>query len=93
MAHCNQCGIDWTPRVENPRACTRCKRYDWAEPKKGVGDAEIATGGSAGVAADTIAAGNKREDAGTAVIERAAGRLAHAANCGCFTCKPPKGEK
>jgi hypothetical protein len=37
VAHCNQCGCDWIPRVlppSLPRACTRCKRYDWAEPKK-----------------------------------------------------------
>ena len=33
--HCNQCGYDWRAKVENPRACTRCKRYDWDEPKKG----------------------------------------------------------
>ena len=36
MVHCNQCDLDWEPRVENPRACTRCKRYDWNQPKKGV---------------------------------------------------------
>ena len=36
MVHCNQCGFDWEPRVANPRACTRCKRYDWADVKKGV---------------------------------------------------------
>ena len=35
MAHCNQCGFEWQPRVENPTVCTRCKRYDWREPKKG----------------------------------------------------------
>lgn len=36
MIHCNQCGFDWSPRVSNPKACTRCKRYDWSEPKKGL---------------------------------------------------------
>lgn len=35
MAHCNQCGFDWQPRVANPTVCTRCKRYDWRESKKG----------------------------------------------------------
>jgi hypothetical protein len=33
--HCNQCGLDWDSRIERPRACPRCKRYDWNEPKKG----------------------------------------------------------
>jgi len=32
---CNQCGLEWTPRVANPRACPGCKRYNWNEPKKG----------------------------------------------------------
>lgn len=40
MAHCNQCGWDWDARVPAPAACTRCKRYDWQEPKKGDGDAK-----------------------------------------------------
>ena len=36
MVHCNQCGYDWVPRLTgiNPVVCTRCKRYDWGEPKK-----------------------------------------------------------
>jgi len=34
MAHCNQCEYDWEPDVPMPKVCTRCKRYDWAEPKK-----------------------------------------------------------
>lgn len=37
MAHCNQCGWDWDARVPAPAACTKCKRYDWREPKKGDG--------------------------------------------------------
>jgi len=37
MAHCNQCGYDWRPDVAMPKVCTKCKRYDWNEPKKGVG--------------------------------------------------------
>lgn len=31
---CNQCGADWEARVESPVQCPRCKRVDWAEPKK-----------------------------------------------------------
>ncbi len=34
---CNQCGYEWQPRVKGrePVVCTRCKRYDWREGKKG----------------------------------------------------------
>jgi len=94
-------------RLEEASIVLRGQRVTVAA-KKGAEDAEIKAGGSAGVAADTVLAENKRGveksdsgdrgkllrgDASTAVIEREAGRLAHAANCGCFTCKPPKGEK
>lgn len=48
MAHCNQCGFDWKARVERPRTCTRCKRYDWDEPKKGAGN-EIGDGDISGL--------------------------------------------
>lgn len=34
MSHCNQCGLDWTPRVNHPRACPKCKRYDWNQLKR-----------------------------------------------------------
>jgi hypothetical protein len=36
MAHCNQCGYDWTPKVNGvePKVCTLCKRYDYREPNK-----------------------------------------------------------
>ena len=34
MAHCNQCGEDWKSKVAKPVQCPRCKRVDWAEPKK-----------------------------------------------------------
>lgn len=37
MAHCNQCDLDWEPRVADPSCCPRCKRYDWAEHKKSPG--------------------------------------------------------
>lgn len=26
---CKRCGYKWTPTVKHPKACTRCKRYDW----------------------------------------------------------------
>jgi predicted Zn-ribbon and HTH transcriptional regulator len=26
---CKRCGHKWTPKVENPQSCPRCKRYDW----------------------------------------------------------------
>jgi len=34
MPHCNQCDSDWTSRVERPVQCPRCKRVDWAQPRK-----------------------------------------------------------
>ena len=52
MCHCNQCGYDWKPRrdtVGDPKACPRCKRYDWMKEKVG-GDADRANqdGGESG---------------------------------------------
>ena len=41
VSHCNQCEKDWTPRVDNPACCPRCKRYDWREPKKGGGSSVV----------------------------------------------------
>ena len=32
---CSQCGFKWYPRVEKPKQCPNCKRYDWAVAKKG----------------------------------------------------------
>ena len=31
--HCIKCGYEWDPIVEShiPKACPRCKRYDWQE--------------------------------------------------------------
>ena len=26
---CKQCGHKWSPRVANPRACPKCKSYEW----------------------------------------------------------------
>lgn len=43
MAYCNQCGFEWSTKVEKPKTCTRCKRYDWNEPKKGRGRGEEKT--------------------------------------------------
>lgn len=36
---CKRCGLEWEPRVKEPRACPRCHSYDWnkdyvREPKK-----------------------------------------------------------
>ena len=30
---CLRCGFDWLPRIKKPRACPRCKSYDY--DKKG----------------------------------------------------------
>lgn len=30
---CRLCKWKWKPRSDNPIACPRCKRYDWAEPR------------------------------------------------------------
>ena len=34
MVHCNQCEYEWEPMGGTPKVCTKCKRYDWQEPKK-----------------------------------------------------------
>lgn len=26
---CRLCGYEWEPRIKQPKACPRCKRYDW----------------------------------------------------------------
>jgi predicted Zn-ribbon and HTH transcriptional regulator len=26
---CQHCGHTWEPRVDDPRCCPYCKRYDW----------------------------------------------------------------
>jgi len=31
---CLKCGFIWNSRVDNPKACPYCKRYDWKEPRK-----------------------------------------------------------
>lgn len=30
---CKRCGKSWAARVENPKQCPFCKRYDWNEDK------------------------------------------------------------
>jgi Zn finger protein HypA/HybF involved in hydrogenase expression len=31
---CLRCGNRWVSRVERPKACPRCKRYDWNVDKE-----------------------------------------------------------
>lgn len=42
MVKCNQCDYEWEPKIKGttPTVCTRCKRYDWQEPKKALGNAK-----------------------------------------------------
>jgi hypothetical protein len=63
MAHCNQCGWDWEPKVECPKACTRCKRYDWTEPKKGIKN-EISNGSHDQQSGDGILSGSGERGGG-----------------------------
>lgn len=33
--HCHRCHYDWESRAkEEPKACPRCKSYQWREPSK-----------------------------------------------------------
>ena len=32
--HCQRCGHDWFPLVEEPVVCPRCKSYNWREPRE-----------------------------------------------------------
>jgi len=35
MKHkCNQCEYEWVSKLEEPKQCPRCKRYDWKEENK-----------------------------------------------------------
>lgn len=34
---CEQCGHEWDPRTDKPKACPACKRYDWDKPKDHTG--------------------------------------------------------
>lgn len=31
---CLKCGWEWVPRVDKPKACTRCKSYDYMVPRQ-----------------------------------------------------------
>jgi len=31
---CQKCLWAWSPRVENPKVCPRCRTAAWREPKK-----------------------------------------------------------
>lgn len=32
---CNKCGYEWASRIEEPKACPRCKRrFDYPEAKE-----------------------------------------------------------
>jgi len=29
MNKCKKCGHEWTGKIAEPKACPKCKRYDW----------------------------------------------------------------
>lgn len=31
---CNKCELVWDSYISEPRACPKCHRYDWKEPRK-----------------------------------------------------------
>lgn len=31
---CQKCGFEWEPYLAHPRACPRCKSYDYLTPRK-----------------------------------------------------------
>ena len=31
---CEKCGYEWQARTKTPKACPKCKRYDWNKEKK-----------------------------------------------------------
>lgn len=31
---CLRCGFEWIPRTETPKACPRCKSYDWNKQRE-----------------------------------------------------------
>jgi len=35
---CSLCKHEWISRVEKPKTCPRCKRYEWESPKEKVDD-------------------------------------------------------
>jgi len=30
---CHRCGYIWTPRIPNPKCCSRCKSHEWQAPR------------------------------------------------------------
>ena len=34
---CGKCGYVWFSRVDSPKQCPRCKRYDWMKENKNNG--------------------------------------------------------
>ena len=32
---CRVCGYEWESRTKLPKACPKCKRYDWNDKKRG----------------------------------------------------------
>ncbi len=35
---CKHCKYEWASRTEDPKACPKCKRYDWKKIKEGARD-------------------------------------------------------
>ena len=31
--HCKRCSFDWSPRIDNPKMCPRCKSRDYDKEK------------------------------------------------------------
>lgn len=31
---CKLCGYEWVVRIEDPKQCPKCKRYDWNDDKE-----------------------------------------------------------
>lgn len=50
---CNLCKYEWVSRVEEPKCCPRCKRYDW----RGDGSGDTGEGGGKDGGVEVIAEG------------------------------------
>ena len=33
MKECKRCGYEWKSKMEEPKCCPKCKRYDWNKTK------------------------------------------------------------
>lgn len=40
---CNQCDYEWIANTQHPKACPRCKRYDWDKIKDEKGGNETSS--------------------------------------------------